>query len=110
MKVHLIKERTIREYALAHASSKASLEEWLFKIKHADWDHPAAVKQTFPAADIIGNGSLRVVFDIGGNNYRMICKYSFGRECVRLYVCWIGTHREYDALCKAKKQYSVFIY
>jgi mRNA interferase HigB len=50
---------------------------------------------------------VTVVFDIGGNNYRMICKYWFGASRVHLYVKWIGTHAEYDGLCKKNKQYTV---
>jgi mRNA interferase HigB len=24
-----------------------------------------------------------------------------------LFICWIGTHAEYDKICKAKKQYTL---
>jgi mRNA interferase HigB len=48
-----------------------------------------------------------VVFDIGGNNYRMICKYVFGEREIHLFVCWIGTHADYDALCKKNEQYTI---
>ncbi|MHA4812335.1 type II toxin-antitoxin system HigB family toxin [Flavitalea flava] len=61
----------------------------------------------YNTADLLGNGSKRVVFDIGGNNYRMICKYWFGKTKIHLYIKWIGTHAEYDILCKAKKQYTI---
>ena len=54
-----------------------------------------------------GNGSNRVVFDVGGNNYRVICKYWFGITRVHLYVKWIGTHAEYDKICALRKQYNV---
>lgn len=43
-------------------------------------------------------------------NYRMICKYHFGITKVRLFVCWIGTHAEYDELCDQGEQYIVFEY
>jgi len=110
MKVHLIKEKTIREYTLKNAGSKIPLEEWLSKVKKADWEKPADIKSTFSAADLLGKSSLRVMFDIGGNNYRMICKYAFGESNIRLYVCWIATHGKYDELCDKKEQYTVFIF
>lgn len=110
MKVHLIKEKTIRDYVFANAASKTPFTDWLSKAKKADWEMPADIKKTFPSADLLGKSSLRVVFDIGGNNYRMICKYAFGEDSVRLYVCWIGTHGEYDKLCNDSKQYTVFAY
>ena len=110
MKVHLVKEKTIRKYISEHAGSKVSFEEWLSKIKLADWNLPADIKDMFPSADLLGRGSFRVVFDIAGNRFRMICKYGFGENEVHLFVCWIGTHAEYDKLCKEEKQYLINIY
>lgn len=104
MKVHLVKKKTIRNYAVENPGSKIPFEEWLFKLKKSDWDKPVDIKNTYRTADILGKGSLRVIFDIGGNNYRMICKYAFAEKEVHLFVCWIGTHAEYDKLCADKKQ------
>lgn len=63
--------------------------------------------KTFNHADILGRGVNRVVFNIGGNSYRLICKYFFGRTMVHLFVVWVGTHAEYDKLCGEQKQYDV---
>ena len=57
------------------------------------------------AADIIENE--RIVFNIGGNNYRLICAYWFGPGMVHLYVKWIGTHAEYNRLCDLGLQSSI---
>jgi mRNA interferase HigB len=110
MRVHLIKERTIREYVSKNEKSRASFDDWLSKVHFADWAVPQDIKSTFPAADLLGRGSERVIFDIAGNSHRMICKYSFGKSNIRLYVCWIGTHGDYDRICKNNEQYTVFIY
>ena len=107
MKVHLIKKQTIENYILANARSKSSFNIWLTAIKYADWTKPEEIKRTFGAADLLGNGSNRVVFDIGGNNYRMICKYQFGDTQVHLFICWLGSHAEYDELCYINKQYTI---
>ncbi|WP_369806204.1 type II toxin-antitoxin system HigB family toxin [Desertivirga arenae] len=76
-------------------------------MRFADWECPEYIEQSFGAADLLGNGTNRVVFDIGGNNYRMICKYAFGSEQIHLFICWIGSHREYDSLCKKNEQYTI---
>ncbi len=107
MKVHLIKEKTIEKFVSDHGRSAPSFDEWLRKLKGANWHSPADIRENYPTADFLGNGCPRVVFDIGGNNYRMICKYVFGRSFVRLYVSWIGTHAEYTHLCKRGLQYSI---
>lgn len=110
MKVHLIRKETIEEFVRHNPQSKLPFGDWLSKIKYADWEKPTDLQNTFPSADLLGKSSNRVVFDIGGNNYRMICKYAFGDKQVHLFVCWIGTHAEYDKLCDSNKQYTISIY
>jgi mRNA interferase HigB len=107
MKVHLIRRETIEAYIVGQARSRPSFEEWLEKVKRADWQIPEDIMGTFNSADLLGNGCNRVVFDIAGNNFRMITKYWFGASKVHLYIKWIGTHAEYNLLCKKKQQYSV---
>lgn len=110
MKVHLIRKETIREYAHQNAQSRISFEEWLAKLKYANWETPADIWVSFPSADFLGRGTSRVVFDIGGNKYRLIGKYAFGDKEAHLFICWIGSHAEYDKLCHAGEQYSIYNY
>jgi mRNA interferase HigB len=86
------------------------LEDWLEKLKNADWKKPADIQTVFKTADLLGKSSSRVVFDIAGNHYRMICKYAFGNKQIHLFVCWMGTHAAYDKLCDNNEQYKVSIY
>lgn len=110
MRVHIIKEKTIRQFCQKHTSSIPAFEAWISKVEDATWKFPGDVKQTFRSADLLGNGTSRIVFNIGGNNYRMICKCIFGQQQVHLFVCWIGTHAEYTRLCDNNKQYTISIY
>ena len=110
MRVRLIKKKTIEDFALQNANSRSSFKLWLSIIKLADWEIPEDITATFSSADLLGNGSNRVVFDIGGNNYRMICKYHFSKTLVHLYIKWIGSHSEYDKLCGKNKQYTIDIF
>lgn len=71
---------------------------------------PKEIVSTFNGADILGKGSGRVVFNIGGNNFRLICKYHFGNTRVHLFIKWIGTHAEYTKLCNEGKQYEVDVF
>lgn len=110
MRIHLIKEKTIRDFTQRQAQSKISFTEWVAKLKLADWDWPGDIKKTFPTADLLGRSSFRVIFNIAGNQYRMICKYGFGETEIHLFVCWIGTHAAYDKLCREEKQYTISLY
>lgn len=107
MIVHLIKKQTIEDYIQKNARSKESFEIWFSILNRADWNKPEEIISTFNSADILGNGSERVIFNIGGNNYRLICKYHFGNIKVHLFVKWIGTHAEYTRLCKERKQFDI---
>ncbi len=99
--------RTIEHYVLNNAKSRISFGNWLTVLKNADWNEPKDIIASYNTADNLGNNTNRVVFNIAGNNYRMICKYFFGTHEVHLYVCWIGTHDDYTELCRKNKQYSV---
>lgn len=83
------------------------MQRWLELINAADWENIHDCQNTFPSADLLGKGSDRIVFDVGGNHYRIICQYNFGKTMVHLYVNWIGTHDIYNELCKEGKQYTV---
>jgi len=110
MKIHLIKKESIELYIVANARSRSSFTEFLEKARYADWEKPTDIKSTFTTADLLGKSSNRVVFNIGGNTYRMICKYAFGDKQVHLFICWIGIHAEYTALCNEQLQYKISNY
>jgi mRNA interferase HigB len=108
MKVHLIKSKTVRHFAKRHASSITAFEDWLTIVKNSDWETTNDMKITFGhRIDLLGNNSKRAVFDIAGNNYRIICKYQFGNTMVHLFVTWIGTHAAYSRICREGRQYTI---
>lgn len=110
MKVHLIRKETIEAFVKQNAQSRTAFAEWSTKLKFADWASPEDIQATYPSTDILGKGTSRAVFDIGGNKYRMIGKYAFGDNQVHLFICWMGTHAEYDKLCATGKQYEISNY
>jgi mRNA interferase HigB len=70
------------------------LRTWVHVVRAADWTKPTDVKQTFRSADILRSG--RVVFDIGGNKYRLVAAVHYRGK--RIYVRFVGTHAEYDEI------------
>jgi mRNA interferase HigB len=110
MRIHLIRQESINKYVKVNAQSKLPLTKWLALIKNADWNNPNDIRKTFGSVDFLGNNSNRLIFNIGGNKYRLICSYYFGKKKLHLFVKWIGTHAEYSELCKFEKQYTVGIY
>ena len=88
MKVHLVKWKSIENFIVDNARSKASFERFKTAVKGAGWESVNDLQDTFGSADLINND--RVVLNIGGNNYRLICSYWFGPRMIHLYVKWIG--------------------
>jgi mRNA interferase HigB len=70
--------------------AKSPLEAWYQAAKHAKWKRFTDVRETFNTADLVGRF---VVFDIGGNKYRLIAVIHFNRE--KLFVRHVLTHAEY---------------
>lgn len=70
------------------------MEDWHAQVSHADWATPADVKATYGDASILGDG--RVVFNIGGNKYRLVVRINYHYHVV--YIRFVGTHAEYNAI------------
>jgi mRNA interferase HigB len=77
-----------------HGDAEQPLRTWVRVVRAASWTEPMAIKRLFNSADVLGDG--RIVFDIGGNKYRLIAWINFHYGVV--YVRFIGTHREYDRI------------
>ena len=67
---------------------------WYRHVLKADWASPAEVKREFGSASILRDG--RVVFNIGGNKYRLVTWINYPYRVV--YVRFIGTHEQYDRI------------
>ena len=59
-----------------------------------NWNNFADIKQTFNTVDYVGND--RYVFDIKGNNYRIVAVVLFINQ--KVYMRFVGTHKEYEKI------------
>ena len=86
-------EAAIAKFAKKHAASRKPLQRFLEIARGADWAHFPAVRRTFPATDYApASGTL--VFDIGGNKYRLVARVDFEEQL--LYIQTVFTHEEYS--------------
>lgn len=79
------------DFVQSHAQAVKSLNKWIDEVKAAQWTSHADLKLTFPSADYVKNG--RYVFNIGGNNYRVVAVVIFIGGVMN--IRFIGTHSEY---------------
>lgn len=77
-----------------HAQAAKPLNKWLEVVQAAQWKNHAELKAMFPSADYVKNG--RYVFNIGGNNYRIVAVVIFIGGVMN--IRFIGTHPEYDKI------------
>ncbi|MDH7461828.1 type II toxin-antitoxin system HigB family toxin [Chitinophagaceae bacterium 26-R-25] len=79
---------------LQYPTSKVSLIFWHRVTEIADWKRFADIKKDFGSVDFVGND--RYVFNIKGNDFRLIVMIHFNTRTV--YIRWFGTHTEYDKI------------
>ena len=92
--MRVIAKRTLRDFWIKHADSEQQLTSWYRETEKAEWNSINELKTEYPNASILKNN--RIVFNIKGNNYRLIVKFNF-----EFQICWIrfiGTHAEYDKI------------
>jgi mRNA interferase HigB len=89
--MHVISKKKLRAFWARYPKAKSPLEAWYQIVKHAEWATLADVRKTFSTADQVGRF---VVFNIGGNKYRLIAVIHFNRA--KLFVRHVLTHAEYD--------------
>jgi mRNA interferase HigB len=71
---------------------KSALDSWFQEVKQADWHNPTDVVRAYANASIVG--SDRVVFNIKGNDYRLVVAIHYRLQIV--FIKWLGSHAGYD--------------
>lgn len=92
--MRIFTEKPLKLYADRHPEVRTALQDWIQKVKQAKWKSFTDIKQTFNSVDYVGN--QRYVFNIKGNDYRLVVVVQFTPQFV--YVRFIGTHAEYDRI------------
>jgi len=78
-----------------HPQAEKPLRAWHALVPKAEWSGPADVKEQFGASvDFVADN--RLIFDIGGNKYRLIVHAAYRYK--RVLVKFVGTHAEYDKI------------
>lgn len=90
--MRIIARRRLNEFGTQFPDAKKQLDAWWAEAHHSNWKTPADIKAKYGSASFVGGN--RVVFNICGNNYRLIIKFDFEAEIG--FVRFIGTHAEYN--------------
>ena len=89
--MHVISIRKLKQFWLNHPTAEVSLKYWYKLTTQHRWQCFNDIRQTFPSADKVKNF---VVFNIGGNNFRLIAYVDY--QLGKVFVRFVLTHAEYD--------------
>lgn len=92
--MRIIAKSTLVDYYTKNPQAKTALEDWCQKTSEAEWKCFADIKRTFNSVDSVGN--KRYVFNIKGNDYRLVVLILFTPQTV--YIRFVGTHADYDRI------------
>ena len=90
--MRVIAKKILREFWEKHSDSREQLKSWFQETSDSQWKGPKEIKKEYPSASFLADN--RVVFNIKGNNFRLIVKINYDYQMV--WIRFIGTHAEYD--------------
>lgn len=93
--MQVVAKSRLKKFWEREPRAEAPLRAWYGVVSKARWTGPADVKAAFGATvDFVGDN--RVIFDIGGNKYRLIVHFAYSYN--RALIKFGGTHKEYDKI------------
>ncbi|RUA28077.1 MAG: type II toxin-antitoxin system HigB family toxin [Bacteroidetes bacterium] len=92
--MRVVSIRRIYEFIEKHEASSIALQDWYHRVSSKKWYKLSDIKRDFNSVDYVGNN--RYVFNIKGNNYRLVCIIIFASQ--KVYIRFIGTHAQYDKI------------
>lgn len=98
--MRIIARRTLKEFVASRSGYKnqpalrTAVDAWFAEVRRAKWLNTADVKRHYKTASVVS--SDRIVFNIKGNDYRLVVSVDFEKGIV--WIKWIGTHKDYDLI------------
>lgn len=91
--MNIYNRSSLIEFYKKHKQAKLPLEIWYEEVESKEWKNPNQLRKEYRAnISVLKNG--RVVFNIKGNDYRLVAAINF--ENAWVFIKFIGTHLEYD--------------
>ncbi|MBK8805239.1 MAG: type II toxin-antitoxin system HigB family toxin [Bacteroidales bacterium] len=101
--MRILKESTLALYCKQskYQLAEEPLKAWIYEVRFSLWNNANELKAKFGNVSILS--SKRVVFNIKGNDFRLIVDIEYKLKIV--FVVWFGTHKEYDKIDAKKVSY-----
>lgn len=94
--MNVITPRTLRTFWEKHPHAEVPLKAWMRDIQKNRYESFAEIRKRYPSADLAKtqDGDTVVIFNIGGNKYRLVVYISYKSQ--RVYIRHVMTHEAYD--------------
>lgn len=92
--MRIISSKVFREFAIKHPDCGKQLNLLKKDLEKQSFENSNQVKDFFPYISILKDN--RVVFNIHGNDYRMVIKFNFNSKIA--FIRFLGTHSDYDKI------------
>ncbi|WP_421575300.1 type II toxin-antitoxin system HigB family toxin [Stenotrophomonas maltophilia] len=92
--MRILAKPVLERFWVKHPAAEQSLKAWYDEAKNAEWRTPQDIRNHYATASFVANN--RVVFNIKGNDYRLVVAIAYQYQAV--YIKFIGTHAQYDAI------------
>ncbi len=89
--MRILGREVLADFARRHSTARKPLAYWEHVVQAAGWKNFIELRRTFRSADAVDD---KIVFNIGGNNYRLLGMVDFTRQTV--LITKVMTHAEYD--------------
>lgn len=89
--MHVITKARLTHFWLKYPDSQSSLRAWYKRVRLAKWQNFNDLRAVFSSADNVQN---LIVFNIGGNKYRLIALVDYRYQ--KVFIRAVLTHSEYD--------------
>ena len=91
---NIITRKTLLAYCQKYPLAAPALQEWYHEMVQCDFKNFNEMKMVYGHASLVADD--RVVFNIMGNNYRLVVRIVFTYRAIQ--IKWFGTHAEYDEI------------
>lgn len=92
--MRVISKATLVQFWTEHPAARQALQTWFEDASQSQWHSPQDIKRRYASASFVAHN--RVVFNIKGNDYRLVVAVAYRFQA--LYVKFVGSHAQYDAI------------
>ena len=89
----VVGRQRVEDFCAGYPEAAGRMNAWLLEAEKAEWKTPNDIKARYASASFLVEN--KVVFNIGGNRFRILTKVTYALQIVLIERA--GTHEEYDS-------------